>query len=183
MAGKYVKIDVSEFRKFIERMGRSGCGGKEFKKALVRFMDSLAVDFLAHVEDTLIRENTVDHRNLLASFKKNGEGGVFIVREGGLEIEVGTNVKYASYVNDGHWLNPKGVEMRWVPGHWTGPIDDPDARFIYEKGAKTGMLLKQHWIEGKHFFDDAVRLMYRIAPMYMEGKMQEWLDQYFSDLL
>ncbi len=45
------------------------------------------------------------------------------------------------------------------------------------------MLLKQKWIEGSHYFDEAVRLMERIAPMYMEEKMQEWLEKYFSDFL
>lgn len=182
MAGKYVRIDASDLRQFIERLNQAG-RGKGFEKELSRFLDALAVDFLANVQDAIIRAGSVDGRLLSDSFQKNGEGNVFIAQEGGLQIEVGTNVEYASYVNDGHWLNPKGIDMRWVPGHWTGPIGDPNARFIYEPGAKSGMLLKQKWIEGSHYFDDAVRLMERIAPMYMEGKMQEWLDKYFSDFV
>lgn len=176
MAGKYVSIDSTELRRFVEKLEKAGHGG-EFKKELSRFLDSLGVDFLSHVQDAIIREGSVDTRLLLNSFQKNSEGNVFIAQEGGLQIEVGTNVEYASFVNDGHWLNPKGVDMRWVPGKWKGD------RFIYQPNAKTGMLLKQKWIEGTHYFDDAVRLMERIAPIYMEGKMQEWIDKYFSDLL
>lgn len=182
MAGKYVGIDTTELRRFVNKLNQAG-RGKGFEKELSRFLDAMAVDFLANVQDAIIRAGSVDTRLLANSFQKSGEGNFFIVQEGGLQIEVGTNVEYASFVNDGHWLNPKGVNMRWVPGHWTGSPGDKDARFIYEPGAKTGMLLKQDWIEGSHYFDDAVRLMGRIAPMYMEGKMQEWLDKYFGDFL
>ncbi len=182
MAGKYVSIDTSELRRFVEHLNRAGRGG-EFKKELARFLDSLGVDFLSHVQDAIIQAGSVDTRLLLNSFQKSGEGNVFIAQEGGLRLEVGTNVEYASFVNDGHWLNPRGVDMRWVPGHWTGPPGDKNAKFIYEPDAKTGMLLKQDWIEGTHYFDDAVRLMERIMPMYMDEKMQEWLNKYFSDFI
>lgn len=182
MAGKYVSMDATDLRKFVEKMELAGRGGG-FKKELRQFLDSLGVDFLSHVQDAIIRAGSVDTRRLLNSFQKDGKRNVFIAREGSLQIEVGSNVKYASYVNDGHWTNPKGVDTRWVPGHWTGPPGDKDARFIYQAKAKTGMLLKQKWIEGSHYFDEAVRLMERIAPMYMEEKMQEWLEKYFSDFL
>ena len=183
MAGKYVSIDATELRKFVEKMERAG-RGKEFKKELARFLDSLAVTFLEKAEDFVIKADSVDSRNLVSSLKIGKEGNVFVSKEDGLQIEVGTNVEYASYVNDGHWLNPKGVDTRWVPGHWTGPPGDKDARFIYEPGAKTGMLLKQDWIKGSHFFDDAVRHMETdVIPKAMEEKMQEWLEKYLSDFL
>ena len=176
MAGKYVRIDATELRRFVERLNQAG-RGKEFEKELSRFLDAIAVEFLSYVQDFIIQAGSVDTRLLLNSFQKSGEGSVFIAQEGGLQIEVGTNVEYASFVNDGHWLNPKGVDMRWVPGEWQGE------RFIYQPGAKTGMLLKQKWIEGSHYFDDDIRLMERMAPQFMERKMQQWLEQYFSDFV
>lgn len=176
MAGRYVSIDATELRRFVERLNQAG-RGKEFKKELSRFLDAIAVEFLSYVQDFIIQAGSVDTRLLLNSFQKSGEGSVFIAQEGGLQIEVGTNVEYASFVNDGHWLNPRGVDMRWVPGEWQGE------RFIYQPGAKTGMLLKQKWIEGSHYFDDAIRLMERMAPQFMERKMQQWLEQYFSDFV
>ena len=174
MAGKYVRIDATELRRFVERLNQAG-RGKEFEKELSRFLDAIAVEFLSYVQDFIIQAGSVDTRLLLNSFQKSGEGSVFIAQEGGLQIEVGTNVEYASFVNDGHWLNPKGVDMRWVPGEWQGE------RFIYQPGAKTGMLLKQKWIEGSHYFDDAIRLMERMAPQFMERKIEPWLGQFFSD--
>ena len=176
MAGRYVSIDATELRRFVERLNQAG-RGKEFEKELSRFLDAIAVEFLSYVQDFIIQAGSVDTRLLLNSFQKSGEGSVFIAQEGGLQIEVGTNVEYASFVNDGHWLNPRGVDMRWVPGEWQG------GRFIYQPGAKTGMLLKQKWIEGSHYFDDAIRLMERMAPQFMERKMQQWLEQYFSDFV
>ncbi len=176
MAGRYVSIDTTELRRFIERLNQAG-RGKEFEKELSRFLDAIAVEFLSYVQDFIIQAGSVDTRLLLNSFQKSGEGSVFIAQEGGLQIEVGTNVEYASFVNDGHWLNPRGVDMRWVPGEWQGE------RFIYQPGAKTGMLLKQKWIEGSHYFDDAIRLMERMAPQFMERKMEQWLGQFFSDFL
>lgn len=176
MAGRYVSIDTTELRRFIERLNQAG-RGKEFEKELSRFLDAIAVEFLSYVQDFIIQAGSVDTRLLLNSFQKSGEGNVFIAQEGGLQIEVGTNVEYASFVNDGHWLNPRGVDMRWVPGEWQGE------RFIYQPGAKTGMLLKQKWIEGSHYFDDAIRLMGRMAPQFMERKIEQWLGQFFSDFL
>lgn len=172
MAGRYVSIDTTELRRFIERLNQAG-RGKEFEKELSRFLDAIAVEFLSYVQDFIIQAGSVDTRLLLNSFQKSGEGNVFIAQEGGLQIEVGTNVEYASFVNDGHWLNPRGVDMRWVPGEWQGE------RFIYQPGAKTGMLLKQKWIEGSHYFDDAIRLMERMAPQFMERKIEQWLGQFF----
>lgn len=171
-----MSIDTTELRRFIERLNQAG-RGKEFEKELSRFLDAIAVEFLSYVQDFIIQAGSVDTRLLLNSFQKSGEGNVFIAQEGGLQIEVGTNVEYASFVNDGHWLNPKGVDMRWVPGEWQG------GRFIYQPGAKTGMLLKQKWIEGSHYFDDAIRLMERMAPQFMERKIEQWLGQFFSDFL
>lgn len=176
MAGRYVSIDATELRRFVERLNQAG-RGKEFEKELSQFLDAIAVEFLSYVQDFIIQAGSVDTRLLLNSFQKSGEGSVFIAQEGSLQIEVGTNVEYASFVNDGHWLNPRGVDMRWVPGEWQGE------RFIYQPGAKTGMLLKQKWIEGSHYFDDAIRLMERMAPQFMERKMQQWLEQYFSDFV
>lgn len=183
MAGKYVSIDSTELRRFVEKLEKAGRGG-EFKKELSRFLDSLGVDFLAKAEDFAISAESVDTRHLVGSLKIGEEGNIFVSGEDGLWIEVGTNVDYASYVNDGHWLNAKGVDMRWVPGHWTGPPGDKNAKFIYEPGAKTGMLLKQDWVKGSHFFDNAVRKMETdVIPKSMEKNMQEWINKYFSDLL
>ncbi|MCD8150596.1 MAG: HK97 gp10 family phage protein [Clostridiales bacterium] len=172
MAGKHVTVDVSELKEFVNKMNAAARG--DLKHELMLFLEGLGDEMLRVVQDEIIRKQVVDTRLLLNSFERGSSDGVYEKNEGNLTIEVGTNVTYASYVNDGHWMNPKGVKTRFVPGYWDGD------HFIYVKGAKTGMLLKQKWIEGSHYWDSAIRIMEQMIPGLAEAKIQQWLQKYFS---
>lgn len=176
MSGKYVDVDVEEFKQFFESVRKAARG--EFRKELELFLEGLGYEFLRIVQDEIMRRKAMDTRLLLASFHKGSEGGVWEINDGGLTLEVGSSVDYAKHVNDGHWTNPKGVEERFVPGRWKGEGDE--AQFIYDPHAKTGMVLKQHWVEGKPYFDSALRIFNRMFPEILEEKMQKWLDTYFG---
>ena len=178
MSAKNVDIDMSEFRKFFGSLEAAAKG--EFRKELELFLESVGTDFLRVLQDEIVRLNVVDGRVLLHSFQRGDDGNVWRIEDGGLTLEVGTNVSYASYVNDGHWTNPAGVARRFVPGYWTAPPGDPKARFVYEPGAKTGMVLKQQWIPGKHYWESALRIMDKIYPKALEERLQKWIDKYFG---
>ena len=150
----------------------------DFKKELERFLEGIGYEFLRIVQDEIMRRKVMDTRLLLASFHKESEGSVWEISDGGLTLEVGSSVDYAKYANDGHWTNPKGVEQRFVPGYWKGQGDE--AQFIYDPHAKTGMVLKQHWVKGKPYFDSAIRILNKMFPDMLEEKMQEWFDTYFG---
>lgn len=167
-----VEIDMGEFREFFSQLERASKG--DFRKELELFLEGIGNEFLRILQDEIVRREVIDSRLLLASFEKGGDGNVWNLEEGGLTLEVGTNVSYASYVNDGHWTNTKGVERRFVPGYWEGD------RFIYDPSADGGMMLKQHWVEGKHYWESALRILDRIYPDLLEAKLQEWLDSYFG---
>lgn len=167
-----VEFDMSEFREFFQRMERAARG--DFRKELEQFMEGLGNEFLRILQDEIVRRQVVDSRLLLASFEKGNDQNVWEISDGGLTLEVGTNVEYAGYVNDGHWTNTKGVERRFVPGYWEGD------RFIYDRSAEGGMMLKQHWVEGAHYWESALRILDRIYPELLERKMQQWLDSYFG---
>ena len=169
---RVVEVDLTEFKAFVSRLKNAASG--DFKKELTLFMNGLGTEFLRVVEDEIIRRKVMDTRLLLASFHEGGEGNVWAIDDDGLTLEVGTNVTYAKYVNDGHWTNPKGVDKRFVPGRWEGD------KFIYDPSAKTGMVLKQKWVEGSHYFDSAVRIFEKMFPNILEVKLQEWLDKYFG---
>ena len=123
----------------------------------------------------------LDYRLLLHSFQKGDEENVWTLDENGLTLEVGTNVEYAKFVNDGHWTNPKGIERRFVPGHWE-KANGKD-RFIYTPGEKTGMVLKMKWVEGSHYWESSIRILEKLYPELLEKKLQSWLDEYFKDFL
>jgi len=167
-----VNIDMSEFREFFGSVEKAAKG--EFRKEFELFLEGLGNEFLRILQDEIIRRQVMDSRLLLASFERGNDGNVWRIQEGGLVLEVGTNLDYASYVNDGHWTNTKGVARRWVPGYWQGD------RFIYDPAAESGMMLKQHWVEGKHYWDSALRILNQIYPELLEKKLQEWLDSYFG---
>lgn len=173
MAGSTASFDFSEFEDFFKRLQRAANG--DFKKELALFMEGLGFEFLRIVEDEIIRRKVMDTRLLLTSFHKSSAEGVWQLNESGLTLEVGTNVTYASFVNDGHWTNKKGQDTRFVPGRWSGD------RFIYEPGAKTGMVLKQKWVEGAHYWESAIRILEKIYPKLLDAKLQDWIDRYFSD--
>lgn len=172
MSSRHIDIDVSELRNFFARLERAAKG--DFRKELELFLEGLGDEFLRVIQDEIERRKVMDSRLLLASFEKNTEGNVWKLEEGGLTLEIGTNVEYAKYVNDGHWKNPKGVEQRFVPGYWEGD------RFIYDPSSKSGMILKQGWVEGKPYFDSALRILDKMYPDFLDKKLQEWLDTYFG---
>jgi len=167
-----VQIDLGNFEEFIRRLNRAAQG--EFRNEFAEFLQGLGAEFLRIVEDEIIRRKVMDSRLLLASFHQGDVNNVWEIRDGGLTLEVGTNVKYAAFRNDGHWTNPKGVERRWIPGRWDGH------RFIYDPSAKTGMALKQQWVEGAHYWEGAIKIFEKIFPKLLEGKLQDWLNKYFG---
>ena len=168
---KYVNIDTSDAGRFFDALEAAARGG--FRKELELFLEGLGVEFLRIVEDEIIRREVLDTRLLLASFHKGDDNNVWDITDGGLTLEVGSTIKYAGYVNDGHWTNPKGVARRFVPGYWEGD------RFIYDPEAEGGMVLKQKWVDGKPYWDSALRILDKMMPEFLDAKLQEWLDNYF----
>ena len=167
-----MEFDMREFREFFQRMEKAAQG--DFRKELELYLEGIGNEFLRIVQDEIIRREVIDSRQLLASFHRNADGNLWEISDGGLTLEVGSSVNYAGYVNDGHWTTRKGVKQRFVPGYWNGD------RFIYDPSAEGGMVLKQHWVEGAHYFQSALRILDKIYPELLETKMQEWLDNYFG---
>lgn len=88
-----------------------------------------------------------------------------------LELHVGSDADHALPVEEGHWANPQGVAVRWVPGYWSGD------RFIYDPASDTGMALKQQWIPGYHMFEIAFEQLDPIAQNYLAAKIQGVFDR------
>lgn len=165
-------FDMSDVRSFFEKMQKAARG--DLHKELESYLEAIGADFLDVVQDEIVRREVTDTRLLLHSFERGDPNNVWTISDGGLTLEVGTMVSYASFVEDGHWTNPKGVSKRFVPGRWEGE------RFIYDPGASTGMVLKQQWVEGRHYFESACRIYEKIFQKSLESKLQQWLTSYFG---
>ena len=168
-----IEIDMSEYEAFFARLKQAGGGA--FKKAIQTFFEGLGMDFLRIIQDEIIRMDALDTRLMLASFHKGADDNTWEVSDGGLTLTVGSTLDYAAWVNDGHWANPAGVHVRFVPGSWQGD------RFRYEPGANKGMILKQQWVEGYHYWESGLRILQETMPEILERKLQVWLNDYFSD--
>ncbi|MFP7170774.1 HK97 gp10 family phage protein [Terribacillus sp. 7520-G] len=167
-----MKIDgLDAFRKAMDDMS-SGV----LKADMELWLEGMGYEFLDIIQDEIIRTNTVDTRRLLNSFNKGDRENAWQISDNGMTLDVGTNLDYASYANDGHFtVDPaKGKDSRWVPGYWKGD------RFVYDPGADTGMLLILKWIDGTNYWDNALRIFELMFEKSLEKKLQQWMDKNFG---
>ena len=170
MAKSELIIDDREFQKFFRKLERAG-KEKDLSKQIKLWFEALGFELLDLVQDEIIKQNIVDTRLLLNSFDKGSDGSVWVSKDKGFKLEVGTSLGYAKFVNDGHWTTKEGVASRFVPGVWKGDS------FEYQKGAKTGMILKRKWVEGKNYWENAIRAFEPIFEKSLDKKLQEWMDK------
>ncbi|WP_138751805.1 HK97 gp10 family phage protein [Paenibacillus sinopodophylli] len=84
----------------------------------------------------------------------------------GYEVEVFTNLEYASFVEN-------GFRAHWVPGHWVGNT------FVYESGAKTGMQVgkKGGWVPGRFMVKISVNEIEEMLPDFLARKQKRFLER------
>ena len=106
-----------------------------FKKDLEQFIEALGIEFLDIIQDEIINNENFDTGALINSYTKSEKGNIWVLGNSSYSItlEIGSELDYAGFVNDGHWTNKKGELGRWIPGTWNGD------RFEYTPNAKTGM--------------------------------------------
>ena len=177
-----VQCDFSEFKEFFDKMETAAKGA--FRQEMELFLMGIGEEFLRVLGEEIKRKKVMDTRNLLNSFHRGHEANVWEIEADGLVLEVGTNVEYASYVNDGHWIVKHkrdeasslgdDEKARFVPGTW-----DDDNKFTYDPNAKTGIVLRK-WVKGAHYWESALRIMEKIFPQALDRRLQEWLDRYFG---
>ena len=77
MSGRYVDIDMSEFKEFFGSLERAARG--DFRKEFELFLEGLGNEFLRILQDEIVRRKVMDSRQLLASFEKGGDGNVWSI--------------------------------------------------------------------------------------------------------
>ena len=160
-------IDVSELENFARNCEAAAA---DLKPYAGKVLEEAGEEFLDIVQEYIENLGNVDTGKLLASFKKGASGSIWELNIDGLTLTIGTNVKYAKWVNAGHRQKPG----RFVPGYWEG------SHFRYKPGAKTGMVLKASFVKGSHYFDRSVQVLERIFPEMADKAFEQFFRRYFS---
>lgn len=77
------------------------------------WLESMAFEFLKQIQDTIVQMQVVDTRRLLTSFTRGDQDNVWNHLRSALEVNIGSNLEYAQWVNDGHWT---AGQTSWVNG-------------------------------------------------------------------
>ncbi|WP_091485335.1 HK97 gp10 family phage protein [Gracilibacillus orientalis] len=167
-------MEIEGLDEFISALKNTEKGG--FAEQLGLWLEAIGIDFLDIVQDEIVRTETVDTRNLLNSFSRGDSENLWSISSGGMVLDIGTNLNYASFANDGHFtVDPNsGKDRRWVPGRWLGD------RFEYDPSEReTGMLLKITWIDGTGYWDNALAILDKTFEKSLDRLLQKWLDSNF----
>lgn len=164
-----IDVDTSQLENFFNCVDNST---KDLKKELLSFQKGIGIEFLDVLQNEIIRKRVTDLRNLLSSFQLGEKNNYWKLTQDKLTLEVGTNVEYANWVNDGHWQN-----KRFIPGDVVIGEDGKVKEFRYNKGAKTGMMITAKFVKGYHYWDSAIQIIEKMMPNLMEKKIQQWINK------
>lgn len=115
--------------------------------------------------------NSVNTGRLWNSLSRGASGNVwrFNGASGKFSLCVGSSVDYAKLLNDGY----KMFKSHWVPG-----VIDGSGKFIYQRGAKTGIYVKARVFNGLKYFDIGFEEMKKIAPDIIRRELERFKEEF-----
>ncbi len=138
MAKSNIKVDIRELKAFAQKLKKAA--NEDLRKQYNIWLEALGMEFISIVQDEIIRLRVVETRRLLNSFSRGNSDCVFEITDQGMSLMIGTNVEYASWVNDGHQL----ANGRWWEGYHYFDISIA----IFEKIVAASMERKvKKWLE------------------------------------
>lgn len=144
-------MNVRELKQFAQRLEQAA--NEDIKRQYGTWLEAIGMEFLGIVQDEIIRLGVVDTRRLLNSFSRGNSDCVFEMSSDSLTLMVGTNVEYASFVNDGHWAEGGA---RSITGNWN---------------------IKTRWVEGYHYFDISIAIFEKLVAASLERKLTNWMKE------
>jgi hypothetical protein len=162
MASTRMRVDLKGLDAFTKKLKQASSG--DLKEQYNIWLEGMGLKFLDIVQDEIIRLGVTDTRRLLNSFSRGDGDCVFSISNTGLSLKVGTNVQYAQWVNDGHYVGSKKLTRKTKTG-----------RKLALKNIKNWGGRKK-WIEGYHYFDISLLMFERIFTASLEKNLQKWLD-------
>lgn len=108
---------------------------------LTEKLEDISTDLQANIQDQLeVGHGRIHghlHDSIQSDYVQDGLNGL---------VRAYSKIEYAGWVNEGHSQEPG----RFIPGEWIGN------RFEYNPNAKTGMVLKESYVEGLHFMEQGL---------------------------
>lgn len=144
MNKKYVSFDYSQIEAYLHKFEELR---PRVEQVINNVLNEWGIIFLNKVTDNIIECKSVVTSNMIASFTFGDTNSIWEVDKN--SITVGSKVRYAYLVENGHWNMGEDVTHRFVPGYWKS--GDTGDKFVYDPTAKGGMMLKRQYIEGKKF--------------------------------
>lgn len=135
-----------------------------------RIYYQLGEELLNHVIDELDSQDLIDTGTLWNSFTQGDQNNVwqFDGDRNTLSLEVGSNLTYAEYLNEGYTID----KSYFVPGYWNGV-----GKFIYDPSAKGGFMVKPRSFIGRKYFDIALRDFQGGMKALLERMLQTELER------
>jgi hypothetical protein len=149
------KADANAFFNHLRKLEQ------ESRQQFAKWNNDLAGHFLDEVRKQIIDDGAVNTGHLLSSFTKGN--GIWRMENRGLTLEIGSDLDYASAVNDGHQQ-----ERRFVPGQWSGDT------FHYDPSNSGGIMLTARWVEGTHYFDTAEHTFNTMFNKTIKKNLEKW---------
>ncbi|KMZ42513.1 MULTISPECIES: HK97 gp10 family phage protein [Bacillales] len=156
-----------DFRQFEDHMRRFN---RELPDIMQRIYYQLGEELLNHVIDELDNQDLIDTGTLWNSFTQGDQNNVwqFDGDRNTLSLEVGSNLTYAEYLNEGYTID----KSYFVPGYWNGV-----GKFIYDPSAKGGFMVKPRSFIGRKYFDIALRDFQGGMKALLERMLQTELER------
>lgn len=157
-------MDFREFQKRIEKLNQT------MPHALERIVYQLGEELLNYVIEELNHQDLIDTGTLWNSFSQGDPNNVweFDGDRDTLTLEVGSNLTYAEYLNDGYTIE----KPYFVPGYWNGV-----GKFIYDRGAKGGFMVRPRSFIGRKYFDIALQNFRGGMKALLEKLLQAELER------
>lgn len=146
-------FDYKQFQKLYDGVRKMEAGSRKFVED---FLVEMALRAMAKAK----KRTPVDTGDLRNKWYLSG-----VARRGNdVMINLVNSAKYASFVEFGHWQQPG----RFVPGYWQG------SRFVYSPGAKTGIVLKEAWVDGYFMATISIQEIEREIPKRLEAAWKQY---------
>ena len=152
-----MSFDYSEFVEFYERTVK-------FEAGVEQFITNLLLEVGKETYELTKKLTPIDTRETIDAWELSD-----VTRDGEyLVITISNPLEHASHLEDGHQQH-----RRFLPGAVAS-----NGKFRYIKGHKTGIMLTNRWIPGRHMARVAITtIQFRLPSRY-----QTAFDQYLSQM-